>query len=113
VLENGGRLTLNGFTIIGQDVVCSRSCRVVGPGTITATGGVTVAAFPRRYHLTVRGVDIVGGGGLSGARVRVTDCTITDNEFGVTGADLAVVRNSTEVESGGVEKEGRRCRPSG
>jgi len=96
VIVEIGRLDLNGFTITGGNfygVACFRSCKIVGPGTITGSqrNGVTVWG-----KATIRGVAITGNGqeGVEARSVEIRDSTITGNGGGIRADRSVKVRDS-------------------
>ena len=110
VMDNGGRLALNGFTLladaggVGNGVVCTRRCKVSGPGTISG-GGVAAFLYGTFGSITVDGVSIDGAEvGVWGQRAIVRNSTLTGNDVGVVGYTppfgSALLRNSTVTGSG-------------
>ena len=109
------RLSLNGFTLTGNDdtdphsfsaVHCSGRCRLEGPGLITgATSGViatlgTVGSRQVKPRLKIRDVTfaVTGTGVVSGSATGVAilnRCTITGGTGGVWGYRRVKLRNST------------------
>jgi hypothetical protein len=119
---HGGTLTMNGHTITGGTIgiQCDISCKIVGPGTITATTFAGVNAFEVGLKLSqvnlvdnagfgiqvwdsvaVDGPAVFSGNGSAirvGNKVKLRNVTITDNGEGVSAANNAKT-GSIRVES--------------
>jgi len=116
-----GKLELRGFTLTGgaQDAVhCLRSCKIVGPGTITGSGQMGVRAESRATvedatvsgnasvgikgfsAVKVAGTDASGNGscGVSGNRIRMKNSTANDN--GLRGVCTAQLRMQDSIVTG-------------
>jgi hypothetical protein len=113
VTMHGGTLTMNGHTITGGSIgiQCDRTCKIVGPGTVTASTFVGVNAF--NVGLKMSQVDVTdcgyfgaqvwhsaaiegpavfsGNGGAIrvGAKAKIKDVTITGNGAGVDAENNA------------------------
>jgi hypothetical protein len=108
-MTNGGRLDLNGFTLtadgggFGNGVVCNRTCKVSGPGTITSAN-IAAFLFGDSGRIRVDGVTITSSDlAVRGPAASVRDSTVTGNGDGISGTinRFVVVRNSTITGSGG------------
>lgn len=110
---HGGTLTMNGHTITGGvvGVQCDVSCKIIGPGTITAStfAGVNAqdvglkmtqvdvtncgyAGIQVWNGATVKGPAVFSGNGVAmrvGARAKLRDVTITGNDSGVSAGNNA------------------------
>jgi len=109
----GGTLSMNGHTITGGmiSVQCDRTCKIVGPGTLTGSSFAGVQAFGtglkmKQVNLTnhtyagaqvwdsamIEGPALFSGNGVAlrvGYKAKLKDLTITDNYAGVDAANNA------------------------
>ncbi len=112
---HGGTLTMNGHTITGGfiGVSCDKSCKIVGPGTVTASTFAGVNALEAGLKMTqvdvtdcgvfgaqvwdtatISGPATFSGHGTAirvGVRAKLKDLTITGNHTGVEAANNADV----------------------
>ena len=97
MLGDRASLQLNGHTLTNGAVLCSRSCAVAGPGTLS--GGLGIQAL---LNLRVDGpLDVQGGGVvLALGRGTLTDLTVSGagNGFGI---DIEGILRATNVTSNG------------
>jgi hypothetical protein len=97
VLASGDSLELDGHTLSDGDVVCSGSCRIVGPGTIVR-GGVTAGGRVVMLRTTITGSPsngVLATNGKGRARATIIDSSITGSALTGVEADrmMRIIRS--------------------
>lgn len=114
---NGGTLAMNGHTITGGyiSVQCDRTCKIIGPGTLTGSGFAGVQAFGTGLKMKqvsstnhayagaqvwdsamIEGPAVFSGNGVAlrvGYKAKLKDLTISNNAAGVDAANNAKTGN--------------------
>lgn len=103
---HGGMLTMNGHTITGGNVgvQCDRSCKIVGPGTVTGSSFVGVNAYG--VGVTMSKVDVTNCG-FAGAQVwklaKISGPAVfSGNGLAITSSSAKLVNLTITGNGGGV-----------
>jgi hypothetical protein len=123
VTLHGGTFTLEGHTITGGlvGVYCSGPCKIIGPGTVTASSGIGVLSFGRTLRMkevdvtnhpimgvepwqsaTILGPATISGNAIgvrNGGKVTLRDVTMTGNGRAVEAANGAATARAYVFDS--------------